>query len=130
MIPGGCGVGGQKEDVGEIVALLEQRGLEVEDRGDENNAVQGDTFFDEVACQPCGAGSAVTLSNKEKRRGPALVTCQVEADKLGDGFDVALQVPELLARFVIDGAAEAGSYRVNKDEVGVIQPRFRVVDQW
>lgn len=46
MVVGDGGVSGEEEGVGKIVATSETGSLEVEDGGDEEDAVEGDAFVD------------------------------------------------------------------------------------
>src|SRR5205823_5712361 len=68
VIPGDCGVGREEEYVGQVVAFGEARRLEIHDGRDEDDAVEGDAVFDEVARKTGGARRAVRFADEEERR--------------------------------------------------------------
>ena len=73
VIPRRGRVGGQEEDVRQVVRPPELERLEVEHRGDQDDAVERDPLVGEVARQARRAGRAVALADEVKRRGPASV---------------------------------------------------------
>ena len=130
VVPGGGGVGRQVERVGQLVAAGEVGGLEVEDRGDQQDAVEGDArALDQIAREPRRARGAVALPHQEQRRGPALVAAQVEPDELAHRLQIALHPPELLAELRLAGAAVARPDRIDEAQVGLVEPGVRVVHQ-
>ena len=129
MEPGGRRVGGQEEHIGQVVALREAGGLEVQDGRDQHDAVEGDPLLDEVTGQPRRARGPVALADQEEWRAPALVAAEVEADELAHRFDVALNAPELLAQLRLHRPAVPGPHGVDEDEVGLVEPALIVVDE-
>ena len=74
VVPSGGGVAGELEREGDGVVVVDVEGGEVEDGGDEEDAVEGDAgVVDEVLGQAGGAGGAVALAGEEFGGVPALV---------------------------------------------------------
>src|SRR4051794_1185788 len=86
-------------------------------------------MLDEVAGESRRARRAVALADEEERRLPALILRQVEADKLADRLDVALQTEISLREFGARGAAVARADRIDEDEIGRVEPRLLVVNE-
>jgi hypothetical protein len=82
VVEGGRRVGRQEQDVRQVVAPREPGGLEVQDRGDKQDAVEGNALLDQVAGEAGGPGGSVALPDQVQRRTPALVPPQVETDEL------------------------------------------------
>ena len=116
-------VGRQKQHVGQVVARGESRGLKIEDRRDQQDAVEREAPVDQVSGQPRRACRAVAFADHEQRRRPAPVARHVQADELADRLDVALHAPELAAQFGLGRAAVAGPHRIDEHQVGLVQPR-------
>ncbi len=129
MVPRRRRVRRQVQHVRQVVAFRELRRLEIQDRGDEDDAVEGNALLDEGAGQAGRACRPVAFADQKQRRGPPVAACQVEADELADGLDVAVEIPELRSQLRLRGPAVAGADRVDEDEIGAIEPRLLVVDQ-
>ena len=67
VVPRRRGVGRQVEHIGQVVARGEPGRLEVEDRRDEQYAVEGDPPFEQMLREPGGARGAIALSHHEQR---------------------------------------------------------------
>ena len=130
VIPGGGGVAGEVEGVGEVVAFTAPDGLEVEDGGDEHDAVEVDAMgVEEFAAEGGGAGGAVAFADEEFGGGPASVFGDVEADEFGDGAGVFFEAVEVFVVLGFGGAAVAGADGVDEDEVGFVEEAGFVVDE-
>ena len=71
VVVGDGGVGGEEKGVGEVVAFDEAGGLEVDDGADEDEALEGNAAFDQVAREAGGPGGAVAFSGQVEGGGPA-----------------------------------------------------------
>lgn len=130
VIPGGGGVAGEVEGVGEVVAFAAPDGLEVEDGGDEHDAVEIDAVgVEEFAAEGGGAGGAVAFPDEEFGGGPAGVFGDVEADEFGDGAGVFLEAVEVFVVLGFGGAAVTCADGVDEDEIGFVQEAGLVVDE-
>ncbi len=126
MVPGGGGVSGEKEEVGERIVLVENKCLIVDRSRDEDEAIEIDPKFvlQEVA-KPCSAEGAIAFACNVFGGIPPFIFGQIVSDEFTDRFDVPFDA----IRFLV-GGAEAGSGRVDKDEVGQIENRFHIVDNF
>ena len=105
VVPGGGGVGGQEQDVGQVVARPEARRLEVQDGRDEHDPVQVHAVaLLQVAGKPGRPRGAVALADQELGRVPALVARGVQADEIAHRLDVLLEAVELARFFARHGA--------------------------
>ena len=130
VVEGGRGVARQVDQVGQVGAAAEAEGLEVEDRGDEDDAVEVDAVLvEQVLAQGRGPGRPVALAGQELGAGPALVAGRVKADELADPAHVLLHAGELLLLLARRRPAEAGADGVDEDQVGGVEPGVLVVDQ-
>ena len=90
--------------VRQVVALVELQGAELQDRGDEHDAVQVQAVAVlQVAGEPGGAGGAVALADEELGREPAPVAGGVEPDEVADRLDVLFEAVELLGLLAVTG---------------------------
>jgi len=122
MVPRRGGVGGQVDDVGQVVAVVKFQRLEVEHRRDEHDAVQVHAVpCLQVARQPGRPGGAVGFACQELGRSPALVAGGVQPDEIPHRFDILLEVVEGLGFLAHHRAAETRADRVNEDQVGHVQ---------
>ena len=88
-MPGDGGVARQIQLVRQIVTGVGHQGLEIQDRGDQDDAVDGDAVgLGELVGQGGGARGAVAFADEINRGGPAAVFGEIESDESGDGFDV------------------------------------------
>src|SRR6185369_6409714 len=75
-----------------------------------------------------GANAAVALPQDELRAGPALEIAEIAHDEVGDGLDVVVDAPEVLAFRLADRARETGADRVDHHQVRAIEEAEFVVD--
>lgn len=130
VVPSGGGVAGEVESVGEVVAFTAPDGLEVEDGGDEHDAVEVDAVgVEQFAAEGGGAGGAVAFADEEFGGGPAGVFGDVEADEFGDGAGVFFEAVEVFVILGFGGSAVAGADGVDEDEVGFVEEAGFVVDE-
>ena len=128
VIPGDGGVGREEELVGEVVAAVERCRLEVEDRRDQDDAVEVEALLPEPARETGGARRAVALAGQELRRGPAAVARRPEANEFADRLDVRVDAVKLVRVAERNGAAVAGRDRIDEDEIGDVEDAALVVD--
>jgi len=113
VIPGGGGVGGEAEDIGQIDARIALRtvnvGGEVEDLREQDNAVdvEGMTVLEDVD-EDGGTGGSVALTEDELGEFQRLYLVMKRAMKRRRRC-VFVDAPEGLFRVFADEAAEAGA---------------------
>src|SRR5581483_4205918 len=98
-------------------------------RRNQHHAIEGNSLLDQIAGKPGGARGAIALADQEQWRVPAIIACEIEADELADGCDIALQAPEFLSQLGVCRPAVAGAHGIDKDQVGHIEPGLVVVHQ-
>src|SRR6185369_12815058 len=76
-----------------------------------------------------GANAAVALPQDELRAGPALEIAEIAHDEVGDGLDVVVDAPEVLAFRLADRARETGADRVDHHQVRAIEEAELIVDE-
>jgi len=123
----GDGVGRQVDDVGEVVAGRELDRVELQDRRDQDDAVQVDVRALQVAGEHRRPGRAVAFSEQEAGRIPAVVRAEETPDELGERLRVLVDAPVVGARRLAQGVAEAGADRIDHDDVGDVEDRPGVV---
>ena len=129
-MPGGGGVGGQEEGVGQQVGLVGGDRLEIQHAGDEQESVEVNAeSVAQVIGQPGGAGGAVAFAREKFGGHPAVVAGQVEPDELAHRLDVPAQSVELLGVLALLRPAVAGADRVNENQVGLVEQGVGVLDQ-
>jgi hypothetical protein len=131
VIGSGGGVAGKIEDVGHVVAWRERDGAEIENRGDEVDAVEiHSVVLLEIIAERGGAEGAVAFADKEFGRVPTAVAADVGGDELGERFDILVDAPEIFIFGLANGAAEAGSDGIDKDEIGFVEQAIGIVDEF
>src|ERR1700732_1233497 len=116
VVPRGRGIAWQIEDVSLIVAGVEGNGAEVEDRGDQHDAVEiHAVVILQIVGEGGGAEGAVALADQEFGGVPAIVAADVDGDEFGEGLDVGIYAPEILVLGFADGVTEAGADGVDED---------------
>src|SRR5260370_24025380 len=107
-----------------MVARVEFRRLEIQDRGYQDDAVEIHAIaLLEIAGKARGAGCAVAFAREKFRRRPALVARGIEPDEIRDGLDVFRHTVKLFRRFSGNGAAIAGPNAIAKDEIADVEQR-------
>jgi len=131
MVPGRGRVGGEKQDVRNIVSRGEVERPEVQNRRHEDDPgqVHAETPPLKVAGETRGPRGPVAFPQDEFRGQPPVVSSDVETDELPDGFNVFLDAVELLRFFPGKSPAESRGDGVDADDVGNVQESVRVVDQ-
>ena len=76
-----------------------------------------------------GAGGAVAFAGEKLGGTPAFVASEVEADKIGDRFEIAFEAVKLLRIGAGGRAAEAGADGIDEDHVAKGQKRVVVIDE-
>ena len=82
----------------------------------------------EIVGNAARAHAAVAFAEDVLRRCPAAVLRQVLDDEFRDGLDVLVDTPEVLALGVAHCLGEAGAYRVDHDEIGLVDDAVLVID--
>uniref|UniRef100_A0A0N4ZLE2 Glucosamine_iso domain-containing protein n=1 Tax=Parastrongyloides trichosuri TaxID=131310 RepID=A0A0N4ZLE2_PARTI len=130
VVPGGGRHRGQGGDEAQLIALGVGGQAEVEDRRDQQDAVDRDVgvaafqFIDDGG----RTGGAIAFAADELGRVPALMRVQPDADELSDRLGVLGHAPVVGRIGLAQGAAEAGADRVDEDDVGDVQQRLGIVD--
>src|SRR5882724_67877 len=107
---------------------MEGDGAEVEDVGDEDDAVEVHAVMIlQVVAERGGAESAVAFADEEFGGVPAAVAADVQGDELGEGLYVLIDAPEVLVLRFADGVAEAGADGIDEDHIGLVEQRAGVV---
>src|SRR5882757_1320975 len=107
---------------------MEGDGAEIEDVGDEDDAVEVHAVvFLEVVAERGGAESAVAFANQEFGGVPAAVAADVKGDELGKGFYVLVYAPKVFVLRFADGVAEAGADWIDKDHIGLVEKGAGIV---
>ena len=131
VVPGVRGVRGQEARVVEFVPGRLGKRREVDDRGDEDDAVQFDAVTSlEVGADAGGAHGSIGLAHKVLGRGEAIELHEVLADEVGEGFDVLTDAVEVLAVLALNHARPAGGHSVDDDHVGHVEDRVFVVNEF
>ena len=121
QVAGGDGVGRQVDDVGKVVAGCELDRVELQDRGDQDDAVQVDVRALQVAGEHRRAGRAVALAEQVAGRVPAVVCAEEPPDELGKRLRVLVDAPVVGARSLAQRVAEAGAYGIDHHDVGDVE---------
>src|SRR6267154_881145 len=101
---------------------MEGDGAEIEDVGDEDDAVEVHAVvFLQVVAEGGGAESAVTFANEEFWGVPAAVAADVQGDELGEGLYVLVYAPKVFVLRFADGVAESGADGIDEDHVGLVE---------
>src|SRR5882762_6109968 len=109
---------------------MERDGAEVEDVGDEDDAVEVHAVvFLEVVAEGGGAEGAIAFADEEFGRVPAAVTADVQGDELCEGLYVLIDAPEVFVLRFADGVAEAGADGIDKDHIGLVEKGAGIVLQ-
>lgn len=134
MMGGGKRIRRQIHDIGKIIPVLEQQGLEVQYRGNEHQSI--DTHAEavqQVVRQKHRAHGAIALSGDEFGRIPTMELDTIEPDKLAYRLHILLDaVIGFLGLLRILGgrlAAETGPHGVDEHQVGEVQPAKFIVYQ-
>ncbi len=109
--------------------MMELDRFEIQNGGQQGHAVECDPVFEQMIRQARRAHGAVTFAGDEQRRRPPGVSGKIQPYKLADGLNVALQSAEALQKVGVGGAAVAGSHRIDKHQIRLIQPRLIVVHE-
>src|SRR6266849_3135009 len=97
------------QNVRKIVAGIELRRLEIQDRGNQNDAVQVHSVaLLQISGKPGRSCGSVAFPCQKFRRSPALVPRGVESNEIADRLYVFLYTMELFRRFAGNGAAVTG----------------------
>src|SRR5882672_1877982 len=109
---------------------MEGDGAEVEDVGDEDDAVEVHAVvFLEVVAEGGGAESAVTFADEEFGGVPAAVAADVQRNELGEGLYVLVDAPKVFVLRFADGVTESGADWIDKDHIGLVEQRAGIVLQ-
>src|SRR5882762_3022658 len=107
---------------------MESDGAEVEDVGDEDDAVDVHAVvFLEVVAEGGGAEGAIAFADEEFGGVPAAVAADVQGDELGEGLYVLIDAPEVFVLRFADGVAEAGADWIDEDHVGFVEKGTGIV---
>src|SRR6266404_2029384 len=99
---------------------MEGDGAEVEDVGDEDDAVEVHAVvFLEIVAERGGAEGAIAFANQEFRGVPAAIAADVQGDELGEGLYVLIDAPKVFVLRFANGAAEARADGIDEDHVGL-----------
>ena len=129
MVPRDGGVGRQKQLVGQVIAALEGRRLEIENRGDQDDAVRIDALLLQPSRKAGRSSRAVTFTREKFRRAPSTIARHPEANELADRFDIRFDAVEFARVFERNRSAESGRHRIDEDEIGDVEQRIVVVDE-
>src|SRR6266700_4052122 len=122
VIPRDRGVRRQIEDVRQIIARVEFRRFEIQDSGNQDDAIEIHAVaLLEIARKASSARGAVTFASKEFWRRPALVTRGIEPDEIRHGFNVWRYAMKLLRRLTRDGAAVARRNGIDEHKVADVE---------
>src|SRR6266576_435490 len=101
---------------------MEGDGAEVEDVGDENDAVEVHAvMFLQVVAERGRAEGAITFADEEFRGVPAAVAADIQSDELSEGLHVLIDAPEIFVLRFADGAAEARADGIDEDHIGFVE---------
>src|ERR1700731_4701994 len=118
------------EDIGQIVVRVEFRRLEIQYRGNQDDASDIHAIaLLEIAGKARGSGRAVALASEKFRRGPALVTSCIEPDEIRNGLDIFFNTVGLLGRLAGNGTAVSRGNRIDENEIADVEERHIVVHQ-
>src|SRR5258707_9751040 len=107
---------------------MEGDGAEVEDVGDEDDAVEVHAVvFLEVVAEGGGAEGAIAFGDEEFRGVPAAVAADVQGDELCEGLYILIDAPEVFVLRFADGVAEAGADWIDEDHVGLVEQGTGIV---
>src|SRR5258705_5591574 len=109
---------------------MEGDGPEIEDVGDEDDAVEVHAvMFLQVIAERGGAEGAVAFADEEFGRVPAAIAADVQSDELCEGFYVLVDPPEVFVLRFADGVAEAGADGIDENHVGLVEECAGIVLQ-
>ncbi len=133
VIPGGCGVGGERELIGQVDTGIELRAIRAEVEAQylrkQNYAVEVEVAFGfEHVGKNGGARGAVAFAEQIFRRVPASIFREELNDEIGKGVRILIDAVEGLFAVLAADAAEAGAGRVDEDEIAGIEQAEIVVD--
>ena len=130
VIQSGRGHRRQIEDVGHLVAGRVGAGAEIEDRRDEDDAVERDVVERplELVQDGRGAGGTVAFAAEIFGRVPAAILVEPQTNELGDGLGVLGHAPIILRVGLAQSVAETRPDRIDEDDVGDVEKAFRIVD--
>ena len=129
MIPGCSRVRRQKQSVGEVVARIKGKALEIDCRGDKNQTVDAHPIgVVQVIGQAHRPQRAIAFPGKEFRRSPPSGSRGVKANEVPNRLNILLYAIKLLRRFPRRRPTEAGADRIDENQVGVPEPREFIVD--
>src|SRR6266480_6656983 len=77
-----------------------------------------------------GAERAVTFTDQEFRRIPAVVAADVGDDKLREGLHVLVDPVEVLVFRLANGVAVTRAHGVDEDQVGLVEETFAIVHEF
>src|SRR6267378_3258682 len=110
---------------------MERDGAEVEDIGDEDDAVEVHAvMFLQVVAERGRAESAVAFANQEFGGVPAAVAADVQGDELCEGLYVLIDTPEVFVLRFANGVAEAGADGIDKDHIGLVEKGAGIILQF
>src|SRR5204862_1871704 len=120
VIPRRRAVRRQEDDVRKIVAGVESRGAEVEDRRDQHDSVEIEALIVQPAGEAGRARRAVALACEKLRRAPARIARGDEADYAAHRLDVRFEAVELLRVVERNGAAESRRHGLAEHEIAYL----------
>ena len=126
---GGGRHGWQSRDVTELCALCLRARAEIEHGGDQNHAVERDIIIApfQLVDHGCRSRGAIALPAQKFGAVPTAIVAQPFADHLGDGARILGHAPIVTALRLTDQMREAGAHRIDKDKVGYIEQRIRII---
>src|SRR5712672_4448984 len=107
---------------------MEGDGAEIEDVGDEDDAVEVHAVvFLQVVAEGGGAEGAIAFANQEFGGVPAAVAADVQGDELGEGLYVLVYAPKVFVLRFADGVAESGANWIDENHVGPVEKGAGIV---
>ena len=130
MVPRDGGVAWEIVDVGAVIAGGKRDGGKIENRGDQDDAVQVNRVVVlQIISQSGGTERAVALANQKLGRIPAVVAAQVGVDELSEGVHVFIDAVEIFFRRFADNVAVPGAHGVDEDEIVLVEKAFGIVHE-
>ena len=84
-------------------------------------------MVEEPVRKPRSPRRAIAFADQEKRRHPAFILAEIEPDKFADRSDIAAKSEELLPELGLCRSRISRADRIDKDEIGVSEPRPGIV---
>src|SRR5215472_15252011 len=120
-MPGDSRVGGKIKDVRLVVARTERKRAQVEDTGNQDDAVDRNAAFrSQIFSKRDRAKRAIAFADQEFGRIPAIIAADIGVDEQRERFNVLIDAPKVLVLRFANSMAEARANRIDEDEVGPI----------